>query len=341
MKKLFIISNESIHTKNDKYYCDNIDLKSTPEGLNTDFEVNLIARNSPKVRNHQIHLEKVKTFKSFFSFIFGIFSSFKEKSNKYLIISISPYTFFACLLLRIFKKQPIVYLRSHGFDEYRIIYGFFGYIIYSLMFFITSNISILVSCRKYILNGKKGYLIHPSQLDNEWKQNHSVPIKEKAKLLYVGRLKKEKGIFSLIDIIKDKKDINLTVVGEEENSIADINYENIEILKILRDQRKLIKCYDNHNIFILPSFTEGQPMALLEALSRLRPVIIFREIEHVKQNREGIFVSDRNYNNLIKNVNFILQNYNSIQEKMKKNSLPTRKQFIQNLKDIINKEVLA
>ena len=137
----------------------------------------------------------------------------------------------------------------------------------------------------------------------------------------------------------DKKDINLTVIGEEENSISDINYENIEILKIVKDQKKLIKCYDNHNIFILPSFTEGQPMALLEALSRLRPVVVFKEIEHVKQGREGIFVSNRNYNDLIKNVNYILQNYNSIQEKMKKNHLPTREQFIQNLKDIINKEV--
>ena len=155
MKKLFIISNESIYIKNDKYYCDNIDLKSTPEGLNTNFEVNLIARNSSKARNHQINLEKVKTFKSFISFLFRIFSSLKEKESKYLIISISPYTFLACLLLRIFKKTPIVYLRSNGFDEYRIIYGFFGYIIYSLMFFITSKISILSSCRKYILNGKK------------------------------------------------------------------------------------------------------------------------------------------------------------------------------------------
>ena len=44
-------------------------------------------------------------------------------------------------------------------------------------------------------------------------------------------------------------------------------------------------------MFILPSFTEGQPMALLESLSRLRPVIIFKEIDHVIQNRVGIFIS--------------------------------------------------
>ena len=339
MKKLFIISNESIYIKNDKYYCDNIDLKSTPEGLNTNFEVNLIARNSSKARNHQINLEKVKTFKSFISFLFGIFSSLKEKESKYLIISISPYTFLACLLLRIFKKKPIVYLRSNGFDEYRIIYGFFGYIIYSLMFFITSKISILSSCRKYILNGKKGHLIHPSQLDNEWKQNHNIPINEKAKLLYVGRLRKEKGIFSLIEIIKDKKDINLTVIGEEENSISDINCENIEILKIVKDQKKLIKCYDNHNIFILPSYTEGHPMVLLEALARRRPVVIFDEIEHVIGTKKGIFVSKRSFTGLISTLNNIKKNYKKIQIEMKKNKLPTQKEFLENFINLINKTI--
>ena len=55
-----------------------------------------------------------------------------------------------------------------------------------------------------------------------------------------------------------------------------------------------LNIFDEHKIFILPSFTEGQPMALLESLSRLRPAIIFSEIGHVIQNRAGIFISERN-----------------------------------------------
>ena len=38
--KLFIFSNESISFQDEKYFCDNIDLKSSPEGLNKKFEVN-------------------------------------------------------------------------------------------------------------------------------------------------------------------------------------------------------------------------------------------------------------------------------------------------------------
>ena len=50
-KKLFIFSNESISNQDGKFYCDNIDIKSTPEGLNKEFEVNLFGRISLKKKN--------------------------------------------------------------------------------------------------------------------------------------------------------------------------------------------------------------------------------------------------------------------------------------------------
>ena len=143
-------------------------------------------------------------------------------------------------------------------------------------------------------------------------------------------------IFSLINILKDKKDIQLTVVGEEEN-INMYSQENIQFVKIVNDQDKLINLYDEHKMFILPSFTEGQPMALLESLSRLRPVVIFNEIDHVIQSRAGIFISDRNYESLKKTMRHIDENYENIQELMKKNKLPTFDNFIDNLSEIILK----
>ena len=46
MKKLFIISNESIFEKEKKYFCDNIEMKTTPEGISKNFEVIIFARKS-------------------------------------------------------------------------------------------------------------------------------------------------------------------------------------------------------------------------------------------------------------------------------------------------------
>tara|TARA_B100000965_G_scaffold141566_1_gene117849 strand:+ start:237 stop:1256 length:1020 start_codon:yes stop_codon:yes gene_type:complete len=336
MQKLFIISNESIYENNNEYFCDNIDIKSTPEGLNKNFEVNLIARKSQAERAFNINLKNIKIFSSIFSFISTIVSSTKNKNSKYLIISISPYTFLACIFLKLFGKSPIIYLRSDGYGEYKAILGFIGPVIYHLMFIISCSISNLISCRKYILKGRSGEIVSPSQLDSEWFKDIKEKKVENIKLLYVGRIRVEKGIFSLIKLIKEKNNISLTVVGEEKNTTSTINQNNVIVKKNENNKEKLIKFYDDHDIFILPSFTEGHPMALLEALARRRPVIIFDEIKHVIEDSKGIFVSKRNYESLLETINNIKNNYQQIQEEMKKNNLPTNKEFIKQMVNIIS-----
>ena len=328
-KKLFIFSNESIFIQEEKYFCDNIDLKSSPEGLNKKFEVNLFGRKSSKKRAHEIKLKKIKIFSNIFTYLSEVIKSTKIENTKYLIISISPYTFLVCLFLRLFGKTPIVYLRSDGYGEYNAILGSLGKLIYHLMFSFTSLVSNLISCRNYILKGKKGKVIYPSQLDSVWFKKPKIQEVKSFKLLYVGRIKVEKGIFSLASLIKNKRDISLTIVGAEKNTSYKINQSNINIQLTQSNKARLIKYYDDHNIFILPSFTEGHPMVLLEALARRRPVIIFDEIEHVIGDKKGIFVAKRNFLNFFGILNHIKKNYKKIQKDMMKNKLPTNKEFIE------------
>ena len=335
-KKLFILSNESIFSEEGKFYCDNIDLKSTPEGLNKKFEVNLFARKSRKKRSHEIKLKKIKIFYNIFSYILSATRVAKEKDSKYLIISISPYTFIVSLLLKFLGKKPIVYLRSDGYEEYKAILGKVGPIIYHFMFIIIASISNLISCREYILKGRKGKVVYPSQLDSIWlKKPKNVEMKN-FKLLYVGRIRVEKGIYSLANLIKNKRDISLTIVGAEKGTSYNLNQSNIKILPNENNKSKLIKYYDDHDIFILPSFTEGHPMVLLEALSRRRPVIIFNEIKHVIGDKKGIFIAKRNFINFFGTLNNVKKNYKRIQKEMKKNKLPTNKEFIEKFVKSIN-----
>ena len=172
----------------------------------------------------------------------------------------------------------------------------------NLMFSITSLTSNLISCRKYILRGNKGKVVYPSQLDSVWLRKPKIPDLKNFKLLYVGRIRVEKGIFSLAKMIKNKRNIFLTIVGGEKIHLTKINQSNINIQLIQSNKARLIKYYDDHNIFILPSFTEGHPMVLLEALARRRPVIIFEDIRHVIGNNKGIFISKRNYLNFLKRL---------------------------------------
>ena len=70
-------------------------------------------------------------------------------------------------------------------------------------------------------------------------------------------------------------------------------------------------------------------MVLLEALARRRPVVIFEEIRHVIGEKQGIYVSKRNFVSLLGTLNKIKKNQRKIQKKMKKNKLPLYKDYIE------------
>ena len=333
--KLYIISNEKIFQKEGIFFCDNLDLKTTPEGLSKFFDVKLLARKTKIARSHKINIGLIQIYSNLFQYVKNVIKCKKDSNAKYLIISLSPYTFIACILLRFLGKKPYLYLRSNGYDEYKIILGFFGYIVYHFMFVVASKTANLISCTEYILMKKKGHIVSPSQLTQAWYEKKIIPKVFENKLLYVGRVKKEKGIFSLIKILKGHPEIKLTIVGAGIKT-KKISNENIKLMNIVRDQKELINLYDDNDLMILPSYTEGYPMVVLESLSRLRPIIIFGEIKHIIGDRKGIFIAERNYNSLKKTINFIKENYSKIQEDIKKNRLPTNDEFISQIEKILS-----
>ena len=104
---------------------------------------------------------------------------------------------------------------------------------------------------------------------------------------------------------------NLTL----QNKFQSIIQKNPNILfpGYISNRRSLIDAYDNHNILILPSYTEGQPYVVDESLVRRRPVLIFEDIAHIIKDRKGIFVSKRDPKSFVETTNFIMRNYTKIQ----------------------------
>ena len=338
MKKenLVLINNEKINKSDSGYFCDNIDIKSTAEGFNDSFDVLMIARESKEEKFNRIDLKKIITSSNILSFLINIFSTFKDKNTKYLLISITPYTFFACIFLLIFKKKIFTYLRSNGYEEYRVIFGFWGPAIYHFMYSLVTTKSTVIVCQKKLAKKNESHLVFPSQLDRRWLENHKSPKLDKPRLLYVGRMKIEKGIFSLLEMYKKLDNLTeLSIVGHpaglKKSKDARINY-----VGYVNDTSDLINIYDNHNIFILPSFTEAHPQVLYESLARMRPVIIFEEINHVIKHQEGIFTSKRNAHSLSNTIKFVMDNYDNIHKSIKKNKLPMKQEFISQMCKILD-----
>ena len=65
---LIIINNEKVFKENNNFYCDNLDLKILPEGLNEYHEVQYIVRSSNKKGGQKINLENIKVASNIFKF---------------------------------------------------------------------------------------------------------------------------------------------------------------------------------------------------------------------------------------------------------------------------------
>ena len=71
-KDLVIINNEKIFKENDTFYCNNLDLKVLPEGLNDYHKVEYIVRNSSRKCKQEINLKNIKVASNIFKFIYFI-----------------------------------------------------------------------------------------------------------------------------------------------------------------------------------------------------------------------------------------------------------------------------
>ena len=110
--------------------------------------------------------------------------------------------------------------------------------------------------------------------------SHSSPLREcvapTKKLLFVGKVCKKKGVLSLVKAINLLNDENivLDIVGgagnkDEYDEIVRESKKSKSKINFLppMTQDKLAIEYNNHDIFILPSFFEGMPLVPLEAMA--------------------------------------------------------------------------
>ena len=145
------------------------------------------------------------------------------KNKEVLIISLTPYNFLISFLLIIIgadRKNMYLFLRSDGFYEYSINFGIIGKLIYGIMLnFLKKRLNIL-TCSTSLTHIHKSKLIYPSEITNQWLNNRKIQnkksLKKKIKLMYLGRLRKEKGYNDLLELFNQLKiKASLSIVGND------------------------------------------------------------------------------------------------------------------------------
>ena len=134
-------------------------------------------------------------------------------------------------------------------------------------------------------------------------------------IIFVGRLSKEKGILTILEIVKNlPNDIHLLIVGTgpEEGIVLDSikNYKNIHYLGY-QPKEKTIPLIRGSKLLIQPSLAEGISATLLEAMACKTPVIVTNiggNVELFENNKTGILIEPENPEELLKEILSLLKN---------------------------------
>ncbi|WP_310422607.1 glycosyltransferase family 4 protein [Chamaesiphon sp. VAR_48_metabat_135_sub] len=144
---------------------------------------------------------------------------------------------------------------------------------------------------------------------------------QKVILLFLGRIGERKGSFDLIYAfaaipVAQKQNVELIIAGDGEGQRARDIVEKLNLsqyIKILDWVNELQRneLLEKANIFILPSYNEGLPMALLEAMSWGLPVIttpVGGIPELVISDKNGLLVNPGEIQQLTKAMQSLIEN---------------------------------
>ncbi len=226
------------------------------------------------------------------------------------------------------KDIEIVDLKSLGtkFLTKYISYSLVSQLIISSSGITTVSNSVKTELKEYY------FLNNVSVVGNGVDEEKFVPSNEKGNyILYVGRLSYGKGLFDLLKIAKEivkDHDIHFCLVGkgELEKKLKKIIKKekldnNVKLLGSLKHD-ELIKIYQKAKLFLFPSYYEGFPTVVLEAMSSGVPVLVSDIEAHknfITDGKDGILIKKGSIDDASQKISYLLNNPD-LMDKLGKNA---------------------
>lgn len=151
------------------------------------------------------------------------------------------------------------------------------------------------------------------------------------KILFVGHNVREKGIFELVEACSTIENITLDIYGPQDALVhsslnqwinengfkGEINFMG------LQPQVEIYKAMREATLFVLPTYSEGFPYVIVEAMANGCPIITtpvgaIKEMLTYKGNVQGMLVEPKDSTALREKVMYCLNNYNEVEEMARK-----------------------
>lgn len=211
--------------------------------------------------------------------------------------------------------------------------------------------------------GRKANTIKPmiSFTSQDIKKNRIYTKTNDFKLLFLGRIDKEKGLFELLEAIKRIKEnysirFTLELVGNGSDmdslkqKVCELGISSyVSFTGPIMDIDKIKQKYIQSDIYILPTYHEGFPRTLYEAMIFGTPIIttfVGGIPSLMKDNFNCLKIDVKSVNRIIEKLIYLMNNYSSIAETMSAKATETiteimnikRLSHAQHLNQIITKK---
>lgn len=246
-------------------------------------------------------------------------------------------------LLKLFNKKVIVHIHGSCFKEFYNELSKNGRQYCKNTLNKVDKIIVLSESWKEffetIVDDKKIIVIKNSVLIN--KKQILREKKEKCTFVFLGRQGKRKGIYDLLDVAEQLKeecnnfDIVIAGDGEIDNVnriIKEKRLQNIITNRGWVNSKEKDELLRKADVFILPSYNEGLPMSILEAMSYKIPCIATKVggIEEIINNGEdGFLFEPGNKNKIYEYMRYMISNINKRLEMGEKAFCNVEKNFNQ------------
>lgn len=248
-----------------------------------------------------------------------------------------------CIGKLLFNKKIIYHVHGGGFQKF---YENGNWVSKKMINYFLRKADIIVcislSWKEYFQHNHKtrNLIFLPNVIEYPKKQNFKMK-GEIITFLFLGLISEQKGIFDLLEVIaknKGKYDNKLKLLiagnGKSEKLLGLIDkYETgniVEFLGWVSGDNK-IAALNKADVYILPSYIEGSPISILEAMSYGMPIIstnVGGIPELVKNNENGLLIEQGNLDQIEMALDFFVMNpgiigtYGAVSEHLVQKHLP-------------------